>query len=833
MVGFIEVDDRMSLSDARRAIEHDLPGMSGVEKAEEWVFSLPDETPISRSQEKIHRAARFAPTILVRRREAGGASVAAQSNRVSVFYGEKKFQTWVTENYRFVDLRQDAARFWGLPCEWVLLTDGSGCNWPDNGRLLQAMASGLLDGNKVFLAPIEDKLADSGNGKAASQVAERKEEEVESLEPSRVVDEHSLGLLSSPQRAPVVSMDERYIQLWNVFTYQCVQGNATRPFHLERKRFSTFLKGIGVTQAQLPVVQRDIIYSVNSTRRAGLDFDGFLNALVDTAVILFPPKGASREGEYEVNAFVEFLSTHVFPMAPSWDTKAWREQEVLCTFDEVHRVFDCFRSPLKAIFSFYAPAVESNRMDMEADRHLTFSSFSAIVLDFQLVDIGIRSHQLAEIFLASAQDNGIRLSNSPEAATPPESFGTSSSPQSSFTLDQSFQRSPRISGVSRNVWDFPELSYDQFVGALLRLALYGYSGSNAIPSSSDATPIPTSTPTPTPTSSPFRQLPADRRVKALLQHFYGVLRMSHVKVILEKRKELIRNPATFFHASMEFDRLFTTMWKAEGRQDYATPEREEPKTQTGREVLAALIQRQDSEQVIVSTLGIKGRENNFAAMAALVETNAIAETQAQCSSVGQEAVLTSGGCEIPTLLRDPEQNLPPPTPVQELSRPEEPLSKESEAKIGAEHPEEKESLNNLRETLTRGYTFIKHSKHSSPHPRQVWCDANLERIYWAPTRKQGRDVKCKSMSLQDVVKVERYDKGLTKKRFSKLIKLLKHRRKKKAKNQKNEQSPDSPRGCQTFGMHVVGKTRTLVLEGHNEAEINAFIQALNCAIANI
>ena len=595
VVGYVDVNDRMSLYDARKLVARDIPEVGGNDCAG-WSFYLPDRTPIGVPQEKKQTAASFAPTIMLCRSVKGDKQQQlSQSNRVTVLYGESSFQTWITENYRFADLRQDAARFWNIPCELVLLTDGGGCNWPDNGTLLQAIASGLLENNKIFLAPIEQRAVESIDKPC---IQEQKEEELDQLESSRFVDEHSLGTLLSPQKVlNAASMDQRYLQLWNIFTYQCVQGNATRPFHLERKRFSTFLKGIGVTEAKVPVVQRDIIYSVNSTRRAGLDFDGFLNALVDTAVILFPSQGDAVEGE-EVNAFVEFLSTHVIPMAASWNTKLWREQEVMCSFEEVHRVFEVFKGPLKSIFSFYSPAMESNKMDMEADRHLTFSSFSAIVLDFQLVDIGIRSHQLAETFLASAQDSGIRLSNSPNVSSPPESFGLGamSSPLSSITFDFSSQRKS-VACDRPNVWDYPELSYDQFIGAVLRLALHGFHSS---PAGSD-------------TSSP-RGPPADRRLKALLQHFYGVLRMSHVKVILEKRKDLIRNPASFLYASVEFERLFTAMWQEEGRQDYALAEREVSKPQTGREVLAALIERQDSDQVVVSTLGLKGRENNFAAM---------------------------------------------------------------------------------------------------------------------------------------------------------------------------------------------------------------------------
>ena len=210
--------------------------------------------------------------------------------------------------------------------------------------------------------------------------------------------------------------------------------------------------------------------------------------------------------------------------------------------------------------------------------------------------------------------------------------------------------------------------------------------------------------------------------------------------------------------------------------------------------------------------------------AALVETNAKAELEEQKCSVGQEAVVTSGRSEIPTLLRDPEISAPAPAPPKESLEQDERQLPQSGETNSSDHVEEVEGYSALKLTLTNGYTFLKHSKHSKPHPRQVWCDPNLERIYWAPSRKEGRELKCKSMSMAEITKVERYDKGLTRKRFSKLIKILRHKKKEKNKN------TEAPTRRQSFGMHVVGKSRSLVLEGHHEGEINAFIQALNWAI---
>jgi len=490
------------------------------------------------------------------------------------------------------------------------------------------------------------------------------------------------------------------------------------------------------------------------------------------------PKNKSGKSKSHVMAcFIHLLVHRILPHASSWKATCWERQSVQAASSPVLNTFQSFVKPLYEIFRFYAPAVPSNKLDMVNDVCCYFHTFSTIALDFQFCALGLRTYQIAEIFLSAVQFPGIHLVNK---------FGIG---ENEGNYDRIYQHSN-----GQPIWDKPVLFFENFLSAILRVAFFAF---------------------PDQVSNP------EVAVKALFQHFSKCLRKSYVIEIIEKRRNVTTYPVGLMNGTNELYKCFTRLWQADGKPDYlsfkqiplARPELtnmkgtiyapESPrlvrtKSDTkktddesygaGRQMLHELLlaEQEDTDSKVVSALLGKSLLEEGESQATHIESgdylsflDETAELQSPSDSFKFDFPTrsprknanskSSAGAKERTSMEyesEVEEKESIPSVLNELSEITE-IDDHRHSNVGhqIDFKNDQATITNsgfdetLKFLLCKGGIFLKHGRRGYPHRRFVWCDQSLTRVFWCPfdkrpTADSPKTVsQARSMLVQDIQEV--------------------------------------------------------------------------------
>ncbi|GBG31995.1 Hypothetical Protein FCC1311_082202 [Hondaea fermentalgiana] len=362
---------------------------------------------------------------------------------------------------------------------------------------------------------------------------------------------------------------ERYADLWRAFTYYCAQIDSNRPFSMDRRGFYGFLQDCNlVDDHSFTPAKLNLIFTAtckSGSRSNRMCFADFLDALMMLARKIRqkqsarkPPGSPSQrhltaaekaQEEYTILAsFVQLLTHVILPRAATWNLRKWDMHADLAERPEVLATLQPFVKPFYEIFGFYAPAVPSNKLDMETDACFYWPTFSTFSLDFQFAELNIRPW-LAEIYVCAASQVPLPLkgrASSSQGAKLGFAYEDADEPERSQPL-MTQQRYLLQHASGDPIWERPTMRFGQFLGALLRVAWYA-----------------------------FPDLATGRRpelaVKALVQHFSKCLRKSYVMDIVEKRKDVSKYPHGLLSGTKMLYKRYVDMWKHDGQPDYLSDE---------------------------------------------------------------------------------------------------------------------------------------------------------------------------------------------------------------------------------------------------------------------
>ena len=127
-IGFVYLTAETKLDEVRRKIVDEIEGAPMS-----FTFLMEERIPIARSQEPDITAVTFYPMVCMIR----ASKAPEQSSSKVVVHSSNKpdFKTWITGECRFGQLRADAARFWDLDPNAVILKDGEGYAWPEEATI--------------------------------------------------------------------------------------------------------------------------------------------------------------------------------------------------------------------------------------------------------------------------------------------------------------------------------------------------------------------------------------------------------------------------------------------------------------------------------------------------------------------------------------------------------------------------------------------------------------------------------------------------------------------------------------------------------------------------
>jgi hypothetical protein len=182
-------------------------------------------------------------------------------------------------------------------------------------------------------------------------------------------------------------------ELWNIFSYYCVHGDAKEVQHLRRHHWLQLMRDIGLLGPQLgnstPCALFRVIYTAETRGSVGssgkMNYSEFLDALMNVAVRACRPGRNSAATTAASSAsrvlddvdpaaldasFVDLLATYILPRAKRWNTHMWQQHTVLLHSPDVVRVVRPFLKSLFNIFRFYAPDPHSQADGTASVLHL-------------------------------------------------------------------------------------------------------------------------------------------------------------------------------------------------------------------------------------------------------------------------------------------------------------------------------------------------------------------------------------------------------------------------------------------------------------------------------
>ena len=585
-LGFIEVNDSIkTLAHVRQKINEELDHVP-----KKFNFLLPDGVPVSLRQEKSIAATDFLPHLTIRR----GGNAPGMSNKVSVNFNGESLSSWITPQYTFGQLRRDAARYFNLPTNDCLLQDDEGCAWPEHAKIEAMFSEDARDrpGIHIILKTAHSMTRAFGNNNSSSN---NNNNNINGTQGNKIMSsmQNNSGVSQQqPQQPPM----ERLInaaasdvdiesELWRIFTFYCVHGDAKEVEHLRCHHWLQLMRDVELlgsgTASRTPAASFRVIYSAESRGQTGssgkMNYDEFLNALMNVSSRACTPRdnqwqtGPSQEALEA--AFCELLVEYMLPYGRRWSVNVWEEQSKLLLLDEVVETARLFKGPLYDIFRFYSPASE---LDPKALREfglcLGYKDWMTFVQDFDLKnDLALSLQQIGEVFLASCHNNSevllSRIGGHPDdsirqrrhrqllhsSATGRDAFGNplaltmSSNDGETTRINPSlFQNSSRRKARNR-------LYFGNFLDAILRTSLFAFDGMED-------------------ENGPLR--PANM-VKALFQQLSRTLSRSRITKILAKRRITCSYPAGLMRGSMNLNAKYLAMWKRDDCCDYLHSERSE------------------------------------------------------------------------------------------------------------------------------------------------------------------------------------------------------------------------------------------------------------------
>eukprot|EP00946_MAST-07B_sp_MAST-7B-sp1_P004480 g4480.t1 len=460
-IGFVDINpDETSLADVRALVARDVEGVP----RHGYHFLFADGVPISRRQEASQLAMQLLPAVTIRPCDGGGVRPdEGAAVKVMIQFKNEQHAVWMPTGYTFAQLVVDAARFWKLKPSDVVLEDGDGCAWPESAQV-RSMVSFPLPSGKPFLVHL--MLKDVASRQQRFSSSDSLEEDAQSLVtggdtkedvpssskvPSNAAtaganastlpnqsapppppgESESKGsstrteseASTSPKSSSLSSSDVES-ELWNIFSYYCVHGDAKEVQHLRCHHWLQFMRDIGLLGPQLgnstSCALFRVIYSAETRGSVGssgkMNYNEFLDGLMNVAArachqcekegatindgrsrladgMTSPTIVNSVDASALDTYFVDLLATYILPRAKRWNTRAWHQHTTLVRSPDVVHVVRPFIKSLYEIFRFYAPDPHS-----QADG-------TASVLHLYLDYTGFKKH-LGEMFLAAcnAQD---------------------------------------------------------------------------------------------------------------------------------------------------------------------------------------------------------------------------------------------------------------------------------------------------------------------------------------------------------------------------------------------------------------------------------------------
>ncbi len=468
-VGFVDIrPDSTSLADVRALIARDV---DGAPRHGRYHFLFADGVPISRRQEASQLAMQLLPAVTIRASDSGlygsnARPAQGAAEKVVFQFQDDQHTSWMPAGYTFAQLVADAARYWKLRPDDVILEDADGCAWPESVQVSSLVSLPLPDG-KPFLLHLALKdgavvlrerfssaesagsgsggghdghdttssargsgLSSEGGRTGAERAAEAQSAgSAPNLEnrspptPSHAVDSshqkrgHAPSAVHDPQSAqpdgassPPLSGSDVDSELWNIFSYYCVHGDAKEVQHLRRHHWLQLMRDIGLLGPQLgnstSCALFRVIYTAETRGSVGssgkMNYAEFLDALMNVAVracdprqsrasvtsaASISPRAADTVDPATLDAsFVDLLATYILPRAKRWNTHTWHQHTALLRSADVVHVVQPFLKPLYDIFRFYAPDPHSQADGTASVLHLylDYTGFKKVRLESAL-----------------------------------------------------------------------------------------------------------------------------------------------------------------------------------------------------------------------------------------------------------------------------------------------------------------------------------------------------------------------------------------------------------------------------------------------------------------
>ena len=555
-LGFIEIsgNDVRTLAQVRQRMGDELDNTP-----KKFNFLLPDGVPVSLRQEKNILASDFLPHLTIRR----GGSAPGASNKISVDFNGDRLSTWITADYTFGQLRKDSARYFNVSAGDVLLQDGEGCAWPEQARIESMFSDDSNDQPGVHLVL-----------KASHRLTRTNSPTDELGGRPRGTKSAAPGFLKVPgsvQSAPArlasaASSDlDVESELWRIFTYYCVHGDAKEVEHLRRHQWLQLMRDVHLLgtgpAARTPAAEFRVIYSAETRGKTGssgkMNYDEFLNALMNVSNRactagsgnLVPSRDALEA------AFCELLVEYIMPNAYRWNTEVWDAQTQQLRLPEVVETLGVFKNALYDIFRFYSPADESPKQFSEFGLCLGYKEWMTFVQDFDFKNsLALSLQQIGEVFLAACHggnsvleeigghpEESVRMSG--QRVRPARYAmtvrGTNGDGAKTIFKDTTVQR-------ARN-----RIYFGNFCDAIMRTALFAFDGMTD--ENGEVTP--------------------ENMIKALFQGLSRTLSRSRITRILSKRRYSCIHPRGLMKGTMALNAKYLTMWKQDGCCDYLHRER--------------------------------------------------------------------------------------------------------------------------------------------------------------------------------------------------------------------------------------------------------------------
>jgi len=839
-VGFIEISSSTTLAESRTKICAEVEGIASI--GSNFMFLLPDAVPVSRKQESGILAREFLPVVTIRDQSTSSVLiprprvVSGNRNKVIVSFLGETYQIWITSGFTFAQLRRESARYWSLSPEHVVLMDEEGCSWPESCLVSDVQQCGMLNQRKIVLVR-----KPCSTNHTTSQNFNFPEAGDTPRSPGSTITINNLlqnnnhievphVLEKSPSRSATVAIEitqeneggklgdgvetkedkangesvviERYADLWRIYTFYCCSVDVNRPFSMDRRGFLAMLQDCRmVNNREFSPAKLGLIFAANCKETKRMKFDQFLDALMGITKKLqkrpnlraAAPYAADimqrvKSDELLMTSFVQLLMQRIIPFSLTWNTQKWKLQtNTIYQEKRIQELLRTFEGPFYELFRFYAPAVRSNKLDMEKDACFHFATFQTFALDFQFSELNVRPH-LAEIYLCSAQYDGEEQ-----------------------ILMQHHSCTP--------MWDWPVLYWRQFLDALVRVSFHAFPDLAA----SEA---------------------PDQAVKALIQHFAKCMRRSFVMDLIAKRRDMSTQTAGLLAGTKRLINLYLVMWQREGQPDYQQTSkpgqapsykdksrpsaitkvpkanRTSKKTTDGRKILEDLLKAEEERaangeaagQAVSALLGLSG-VNGFSdgtfglldvdfemeSMMSDFAEGMIAAEEEQERDDNQEANenterkrrISDSSSGLAATEEDVKQQhstsssasaglSPACSNDLESDFDEEEKDADSQPPLSPTYITKNEhSLQPLEflgrvsqptySLLCRGSVFLKHGRKGKPRKRFIWCDDRLEKIFWcAAEKKPQRRTAPKARSIP-ISELQGVAPGLQTENFQKIL----------------------------------------------------------------